>query len=98
MQRRSALAQEERRRSKIVPKPLTLDQREPMSAAGHSRPMHSVPVSINVRCCTNGDIIVRRSEVTRRANSNIAPSPSVRDWRSLVVEPPAERADVPYNQ
>jgi hypothetical protein len=37
MQRRSALAQEERRRSKIVPKPLTLGQREPMSAAGQER-------------------------------------------------------------
>ena len=36
--------------------------------------------------------------LTKRANSNIAPSPSVPDWRSLVVEPPAERADVPYNQ
>jgi hypothetical protein len=30
---------------------------------GHSRPMHSVPVPINVRCYYS-DIIVRRSEVT----------------------------------
>ena len=30
--------------------------------------MHSVPVPINVRCCTNSDIIVRRSEVTLRAD------------------------------
>jgi len=30
--------------------------------------MHSVPVPINVRCYSNGDIIVRRSEVTLRAN------------------------------
>ena len=34
---------------------------------GHSRPMHSVPVPINVRCYSNSDIIVRRSEVTLRA-------------------------------
>jgi hypothetical protein len=31
--------------------------------------MHSVPVPINVRCYSNRDIIVRRSEVTLRANS-----------------------------
>ena len=30
--------------------------------------MHSVPVPINVRCCTKSDIIVRRSEVTLRAD------------------------------
>jgi hypothetical protein len=30
--------------------------------------MHSVPVPINVRCYSNSDIIVRRSEVTLRAN------------------------------
>jgi hypothetical protein len=35
-----------------------------MSARGHSRPRHSVPVPINVRCYSNGDVIVRRSEVT----------------------------------
>jgi hypothetical protein len=29
--------------------------------------MHSVPVPINVRCYSNSDIIVRRSEVTLRA-------------------------------
>ena len=39
-----------------------------MSVEGHSRPMHSVPVPINVRCYSNSDIIVRRSEVTLRAN------------------------------
>ena len=38
-----------------------------MSVVGHSRPMHSVPVPINVRCYSNSDIIVRRSEVTLRA-------------------------------
>jgi hypothetical protein len=37
---------------------------------GHSRPMHSVPVPINVRCFSHSDIIVRRSEVTRRAISD----------------------------
>jgi hypothetical protein len=36
---------------------------------GHSQPMHSVPVPINVRCYSNSDVIVRRSEVTQRANS-----------------------------
>jgi hypothetical protein len=33
--------------------------------------MHSVPVPINVRCYSNSDIIVRRSEVTLRANSGL---------------------------
>jgi hypothetical protein len=40
-----------------------------MSALGHSRPMYSVPEPINVRCHSNSDIIVRRSEVTLRAIS-----------------------------
>jgi hypothetical protein len=40
-----------------------------MVRLGHSRPMHSVPVPINVRCYSNSDIIVRRSEVTLRADS-----------------------------
>jgi hypothetical protein len=39
-------------------------QNRAMSLMGHSRPMYSVPVPINVRCYTNSDIIVRRSEVT----------------------------------
>ena len=34
---------------------------------GHSRLMHSIAVPINVRCYSNSDIIVRRSEVTLRA-------------------------------
>jgi hypothetical protein len=38
------------------------------NSIGHSRPMHSVPVPINVRCNSNSDIIVRRREVTLRAN------------------------------
>jgi hypothetical protein len=29
--------------------------------------MHSVPVPINVRCYSNSDIIVRRTEATLRA-------------------------------
>jgi len=33
--------------------------------------MHSVPVPINVRCYSNSDIIVRRSEVTLRARSDV---------------------------
>jgi hypothetical protein len=37
------------------------------SAMGHSRPMHSVPVPINVRCYSNSDIYCWRSEVTLRA-------------------------------
>jgi hypothetical protein len=32
--------------------------------------MHSVPVPINVRCYSNSDIIVRRSEMTLRAISD----------------------------
>ena len=40
-----------------------------MSQLGHSRPMHSVPVPINVRCDSNSDIIVRRIEVTLRAKA-----------------------------
>ena len=39
-----------------------------MSLMGHFRPMHSVPGPINVRCYSNNDIIVRRGEVTLRAN------------------------------
>ena len=43
--------------------------RWPRSLLGHSRPMHSVPVPINVGCYSNSDIIVRRrSEVTLRTN------------------------------
>ena len=38
-----------------------------LRATRHSRPMRSVPVLINVRCYSNRDIIVRRSEVTLRA-------------------------------
>ena len=39
------------------------------SAPGHSRPMHSAPVPINVRCYSNNDMVVRRSEVRPRRNS-----------------------------
>ena len=35
-----------------------------MSLSGHSRSMHSLPVPINVRCYSDSDMIVRRSEVT----------------------------------
>ena len=35
---------------------------------GHSRPMHLVPVPINVRCYPNSNAIVWRSEATLRAN------------------------------
>jgi hypothetical protein len=41
------------------------------SQLGHSRPMHSVPVPINVRCYSNSDLIVRRSEVTLSAISGL---------------------------
>jgi len=37
------------------------------SEMGHSRPMHSVRVPINVRCYSNSAIIIRRSAVTLRA-------------------------------
>jgi hypothetical protein len=33
--------------------------------------MRSVPVPINVRCYSNSDIIVRRSEVTLRAKNGL---------------------------
>jgi hypothetical protein len=33
--------------------------------------MHSVPLPINVRCNSNSDIIVRRREVTLRANNGL---------------------------
>ena len=46
----------------------------PMSLLDHSRPMHSVPGPINVRCYSNNDIIVRRGEVTLRARSGHDPS------------------------
>jgi hypothetical protein len=39
-----------------------------VSEKDHSRPMHSVPVPINVRCYSNSDMIVRRREVTLRAH------------------------------
>ena len=41
------------------------------SLHGHSRPMHSVPVRINVRCYSNSDIILWRSDVTLRARSRL---------------------------
>jgi hypothetical protein len=39
----------------------------PMSQSGHSLPIYSAPAPINVRCYSNSDMIVRRSEVTLRA-------------------------------
>ena len=42
-----------------------------MSLLGHSRPMHLVPVPINVRCYSNSNPIVRRSEVTLRATTRL---------------------------
>ena len=39
-----------------------------MSALGHSRPSHLTPMPINVRCCSNSDQILRRSEMTQCAN------------------------------
>jgi hypothetical protein len=51
--------------------------------------MHSVPVPINVRCHSNSDIIVRRSEVTLWAISGLmAPQqkrPSDASFQSLAV-------------
>ena len=44
-----------------------------MSHMGHSRPIHSVLVPINVRCYANSGIIVWRSEVTLRANKRHRP-------------------------
>jgi hypothetical protein len=38
-----------------------------MFEKGHSRPIHSAPAPINVRCYSNGAVIVGRSEVALRA-------------------------------
>jgi hypothetical protein len=38
-----------------------------MSVKGHSRPMYSVPVPINVRCYSDSDIIVQLQQRTKRA-------------------------------
>jgi len=54
---------------------------------GHSRPMHSVPVPINVRCYSNIDVIVLRSEVTLRAicrHQPIADAENVRFHASVM--------------
>jgi hypothetical protein len=40
---------------------------------GHSRPMYSVPVPINVRCYSDSDIIVQLQQRTKRANSRQYP-------------------------
>ena len=42
------------RRARTIAEPFSL------SVQGHSRPMHSLPVPINVRCCSHSDMIVRR--------------------------------------
>jgi hypothetical protein len=50
----------------LIPFPLTRGHCEKImgkkAALGHSRPMHLVPVPINVRCYSNSNPIVRRSE------------------------------------
>ena len=48
------------------------------SLMGHSRRMHSVPVPINVRCCSKSDIIVRR-RVTAGAAHGCEPSNDIRE-------------------
>jgi hypothetical protein len=45
----------------------------PLNSVLGPRPMHSVPGPINVRCYSNSDIIVRRSEVTLRAKKEKSP-------------------------
>ena len=42
-----------------------------LHSLGHSRPIQSVPVPINVRCYSDSDMIVRRSKVTLRATSRL---------------------------
>jgi hypothetical protein len=39
---------------------------------GHSRPIHSAPVPVNVRYASNSDRFLRRSETTLSAISDIA--------------------------
>ena len=53
------------------------------SVVGHSRPMHSAPVPINVRCYSNSDMIVRRSEVTLRATFRLMQRSKQQSVRSL---------------
>ena len=64
-----------------------------MSVPGLSRPMRSVPVPINVRCYSNSDIIVRRSQtVTRwpcashersdKSSIHVSRGPIHREWIS----------------
>jgi hypothetical protein len=52
-----------------------------MSEVGHSRPMRSVPVPIDVRCYSNSNIIVRRSEVTLRAKRRLSACVPLRSLR-----------------
>ena len=46
--------------------------------------MLSVPVPINVRCYSNSDIVVRRSEVTLRAIFDILPC--IKDREPITTE------------
>ena len=46
-------------------------KRRPHVSYGSFTTKSSVPVRINVRCYSNSDIIVRRSEVTLRASSEL---------------------------
>ncbi len=55
-----------------------------LSALGHSRPMHSAPVPINVRCYSNSGIIVRRSAVTLR-NTRVLSRPQFKERNNLTA-------------
>jgi hypothetical protein len=60
-----------RTRALKKPGPAASGRKLRMSDLGHSRPMHLVPVPINVRCYSNSNPIVRRSEVTLRATTRL---------------------------
>jgi hypothetical protein len=64
--------------------------------SSHSLPIHSAPAPINVRCYSNSDGILQRSEMTLCANNDIPHSEMLAKshdkWAQLVVESPQCRA------
>jgi hypothetical protein len=65
------------------------------SEMGHLRPMHSGLVPINVRCYSYSDIIVRRSEVTRRAKTRHGLSLPLLEFRAMASS--LHPGDIDYN-
>ena len=69
----SRASQELSRVSCTLPVLHCTDDSQQTVVKGHSRPMQSVLVPINVRCYSDSDMIVRRSEVTLKAKSGSRP-------------------------